>query len=294
MKLSTTTITTRKYFGDIGSIQQIAKAGFDAFDMSLCFENKNGPFYTNEWLDFAKEVKKTAKESGIICNQAHAPFRHCTTKENVIDFIPNIIRAIDFCEVIECPTLIVHPHNNFSSQDNYDWHYKEIVPIAQKKGITIATENMWNRFDGETYYSKPSYTGRTYPTACGTEKDFCEMVDIVNSPNFCACLDIGHAYMENAPTAPALIRALGSRLKALHVHDNDFQGDLHLLPYMGKIDWTGITQALADINYDGDLTYEITPSLISTTDEEFTPIAAKFVADVGRHLIDQIEKKKVK
>jgi sugar phosphate isomerase/epimerase len=60
------------------------------------------------------------------------------------------------------------------------------------------------------------------------------------------------------------------------------------------MDWAEITQALADIDYDGDLTYEVAPSLLNTTDDTFTALGAKFMADVGRHLINSIESKKKK
>ena len=48
----------------------------------------------------------------------------------------------------------------------------------------------------------------------------------------------------------------GERIKALHVHDNDFVNDCHTMPMMGEMDWDSITKALADINYSGNFTLE--------------------------------------
>ena len=288
MKLVTTTSTIRSYYGDEESIRKIAQAGFDGYDMSLVYWNKNDPIYRDDYLDFAKNIKKVAKESNIPCLQAHAPFAHATSKQMVVDFIPNIKRSIEVCEVIECPIIVVHPHNDFSTKDNYDWYYSEIVPFAEKKGVTIATENMWNRIDSPaTHWSKPEYKGITYPSACGTAEAFCEMVDMVSSPNFIACLDIGHAHMENAPTSPVLIRALGDRLKALHVHDNDFIRDAHGLPFSGKIDWDEVIKALRDVGYSGDFTFEVD---FGKCPKELAFDTLVRLEKMGRYFIDKITK----
>ena len=53
-----------------------------------------------------------------------------------------------------------------------------------------------------------------------------------------------------------MIRELGSRLQALHIHDNDKHGDSHQIPFSMKIDFNEIAKALKDINYQGELTLE--------------------------------------
>ena len=81
-------------------------------------------------------------------------------------------------------------------------------------------------------------------------------------------------------------------MKALHVHDNDYQNDYHMLPYLGKMNWKEIATALADVGYTGNFTYEINSSLVNNADESFSPIAIKFISDVGNHIIDMIEERK--
>lgn len=49
-------------------------------------------------------------------------------------------------------------------------------------------------------------------------------------------LDVGHAYI-NGWDIPLLIQQLGSRLHALHLHDNDGQSDAHLPMCSGNIQW---------------------------------------------------------
>jgi sugar phosphate isomerase/epimerase len=52
-------------------------------------------------------------------------------------------------------------------------------------------------------------------------------------------------------------------LHALHVHDNDYIDDRHTLPGLGRMDWEEIMKALAEIDYDGDFTYEADNFLVN-------------------------------
>ena len=81
------------------------------------------------------------------------------------------------------------------------------------------------------------------------------------------------------------IRILGKdRLKALHIHDTDYVRDLHTLPFTQKIDYHAVVKALAEIDYDGDFTYEA-DGFYAKFPEELFPQTAKFMCEVGRYLI---------
>lgn len=80
---------------------------------------------------------------------------------------------------------------------------------------------------------------------CGEHKAH---VDIVNDPCMVACLDIGHAQMRGCNTnAPEMILALGERLQALHIHDNDCWHDNHQIPFSMNIDFDAVVDALKKI-----------------------------------------------
>jgi sugar phosphate isomerase/epimerase len=64
-------------------------------------------------------------------------------------------------------------------------------------------------------------------------------------------------------TAPEMIRALGNRLQALHIHDNDRWHDSHEIPFSMNIDWESTVKALVDVDYKGYFTLECCSSLIS-------------------------------
>lgn len=53
-----------------------------------------------------------------------------------------------------------------------------------------------------------------------------------------------------------MIKTLGHRLKALHIHDNDRWHDNHQIPFSMDIDFEAIVKALKEIRYTGYFTLE--------------------------------------
>ena len=165
------------------------------------------------------------------------------------------------------------------------YFYRRLLPYCKEYGVKVGIENLFQRDQLRKYIVK---------SVCNSSDEMIRYIDTLDSEYMVGCLDLGHVGLPvRDDEAQDFIRALGKdRLKALHVHDNDYQNDQHILPYLGKLKWAEITQALADIGYEGNMTYEITSALINNADDSFTPLAAKFMADVGHHLISEIERKR--
>ena len=160
--------------------------------------------------------------------------------------------------------------------------YHSLAPYAKAAGVRIALENMWQRAaDKKTLV----------PSACSRTREFVDWLDSLADDTFTACLDLGHCGLYGFDAAE-MIKGLGKdRLGALHVHDNDYQSDLHTIPFLGKMHWDTITDALAGIGYSGDLTLEA-DNFYTPFGEELAPAAAKMLAAVGRRLIAMIEEKR--
>jgi sugar phosphate isomerase/epimerase len=167
-------------------------------------------------------------------------------------------------------------------------YYGRLLPYAEKFGVKIGIENMWQ---------KHSLRKNIVIDTCGTIDEFIRYIDTLNSEYAVACLDVGHALLPNNMhgTVGDFIRALGrDRLKALHIHDNDYINDLHRLPYLGKLDWNDITKALGEIDYTGDFTYEVADALFANAPENITAAAINFWGAVGRDLVRKVEENRPK
>ncbi len=290
MRLSTTTGITRNLFSHKETIKILADAGFDAYDISLT-EMKPGsssPFFKDTYLEYAKELRDFADSIGIVCNQAHAPF-HSTSGDEKADaeMFRSIVRSMEVAAVMGADIIVVHPVQHLCYAEyreelfemNIDF-YNRLIPYAEKFGIKIATENMWQWFSEE---HTPT------DSVCSRSKEFCALIDAIGSEWVTGCLDIGHVSLMGADI-PDFIKAMGNkRLLALHVHDTDFKADLHTAPFMANIDYMAAAHALGEIGYKGDFTFEAT-NFTKHMPKEFIPTGVKFLCDIGRFLMAEIEK----
>ena len=83
--------------------------------------------------------------------------------------------------------------------------------------------------------------------------------------------------------------ALGSRLKALHIHDNDCWHDYHQLPFSMSIDFAPIVAALKKIGYDGWFTLEA-DSYLKDFQKDNVFEGMQNLAKSARRLADMFEK----
>lgn len=250
MKISTEIDSIALLTGEEKAVEMVAKAGFDAWDFSMfeMCENQKGvlvpkkhPLSSNDYLSFARKLKQIGLDNGIHCNQSHAPF-------------PSSLKSVDYLKrAIECTgeaggeICVIHPMNDGTPEENAEMHFS-LLPFAKEHNVKIATENMWNWL--------PDAENSSF-AACATPESFNAHLDAVNDDYLVACLDIGHAEMKGSnTTAVEMIKALGSRLKALHIHDNDKLHDSHKPPFTMAIDFVPIVKALKGISYDGYFTLE--------------------------------------
>ena len=286
MKISTEIASSARRVGEEKAIELLAKAGFDAWDFSMFSMCRydwvakkailtDHPLAKPDYLKFARNLKRIGLDNGIVCNQSHAPF-----PSNCPEIRSYFKRAIECTAEAGGEICIIHPDNDSSPEQNAEM-YNELLPFAKQCGVKIATENMWN---WNKELDQASFA------ACATPESFCAHVDTANSEWLVACLDLGHAEMKGLnTTAVEMIKALGPRLKALHIHDNDKWHDSHQIPFSMDIDFVPIVKALKEIGYDGYFTLEADQYLWKyNADNVFEGI--KEMAAAARRLAEMYEK----
>lgn len=292
MLLSTAITTVSDAFGYEKAIRLYKEWGYDAFDLSLfrMLGNEDNPFNQPNYREYAQHLRDVADEIGIVCNQSHAPFGSSTGEpEKDQQLFELIVRAIEIAAIVGAKVIVIHPkqHLSYKTEKAALWDlnlefYRALAPYAKKFGIKIALENMWHyNHDGQ----------RIVDSVCSRPEEFKAYLDELNDDCFTACLDIGHSVLTDEDI-PHFIRTLGHKyLQALHVHDVDHKDDLHTLPYTAKIDWDAVTSALAEIDYQGDLTFEAC-TFVRKFPQAVWDEANRLQVAVGRHLISEIERKK--
>lgn len=289
MKISTEIDSIARLVGEEKAVEYVARAGFDTWDFSMfrmCswnwstdapYENEH-PLKESNYLAFAKRLKQVGLDNGIVCNQSHAPFP--SGKPIMYDYL---LRSIECTAEAGGKICVIHPDTYTTPEENVQRNaelYNRLLPFAKAHGVKIATENMW------TWDKEKNMAGFA---ACATPENFNGVLDAVNDECLVACLDIGHAEMMGEMTnAEKLVYALGSRLQALHIHDNDRWKDLHQLPYSMKIDFSPIIRALKNIGYQGEFTLEC-PSFLNTYTSETAFEGVKKLAESAKKFNDTFE-----
>jgi len=118
---------------------------------------------------------------------------------------------------------------------------KKMVPEAEKTGVTIGIEYVWNKF-------------------LLSPLEFRNFVDACGSPMVKAYFDVGNVLASGYPDQ--WIRILGDRISAVHFKDfkrsiADLDGFVDLLE--GDVPWDAVMKALKAIKYKGAVTAEMMP-----------------------------------
>ncbi len=282
VRTSTESEVAAKRFGDERAVRMLAEAGFDCYDYSMFTVKRGQSLRSHRYLINAEKLRRAADDCGIACNQSHAPFpslKPGNARYNRAVFTL-LIRALETTAALGGSVCVIHPVSlpEHTLETNLEL-YNRLLPYARDCNVKIALENMW---------TWPEGSPTAGPGACATPESFLSHLGALDPGRFTACLDIGHAEMAGTgSSAVELIRALGPRLGALHVHDNDLLHDSHTLPYMGLIQWPAVLQALGDIGYAGDFTLEADAFLYRVPDE-LMPQALRLMSETARWMAGKI------
>ena len=262
----------------------VKNAGFDCADYSFTVLPKTTLIELSDELETYRDIRRYADGIGLPFNQAHAPFASSTgdPDDDAVRF-HRIANSITLAGILGVKHVIVHPKQHLPyryneailKEMNYDF-YRALIPYAEDAGVKIAIENMWKKNPAQTHIDH---------SVCSHIEEHIEYVDMLGSPVFEACLDVGHCALVGEDPAQSIRRLGHDRLHALHVHDLDFVSDMHTLPGCAKIDFKPIMRALRDIDYDGELTLEAC-YFLRGFEPDFHPEAVAFMAKRARFLAD--------
>jgi L-ribulose-5-phosphate 3-epimerase len=118
---------------------------------------------------------------------------------------------------------------------------RQILPAAERLGVTLAVENVWNKF-------------------LLSPLEMRDFIDSFGSPAVGSYFDVGNVVLTGYPEH--WIDILGKRIARVHVKDfkrsaGTAEGFVDLLE--GDVDFEAVKAALARIGYDGYVTAEMIP-----------------------------------
>jgi sugar phosphate isomerase/epimerase len=231
------------YFGEdvSASIDRVARFGYDAIEIVGEPGQYSGP-----------EIRRLTEQAGIavssVCSiyTAERDLAHpdAAVRANALDYVR---RVADFCAEMGAPTMIIGPTavNKVKAlapaEDERKWAIEGIRAggeYAAERGVNLTLE-CWNRY--ETYWLNRLDQGR-------------ELWNEIGLSNGGVMGDTFHMNIEEE-SIPGAIRETGPLLNHIHLADSD-----RAAPGHGHTDFLPILQALAEIDYQGYLTFELLPA----------------------------------
>lgn len=286
-----------------GFLAQIKEAGIDGVDFPLyAFQNKENPRFFDKELEEILEIVRPLKEAldrhGLIVTQTHSPFP--TYKMGDEDFNAYQVRAhrkcCDLTRYLGCDLMVVHPAKESLLMSAAELKeasielYSSLIEDAKRTGVKILLENMWSRRGAGS---------AIFDSTCGSAEESVDYIDTLNAiageEVFGYCFDVGHASL-CGKHMQEFLRALGPRLKALHIHDTDRINDTHTIPYsfctaggLPMTDWEGMLAGLREIGYRGAINFEAANAFNCYPKPLYPALLNMFYA-IGKYFSDEIEK----
>jgi len=228
-------------------LAMLADSGCKYVDFSLALSDVPGsPLLEDGWEKWVNDIGNISARLGLKLIQSHSSDTVYEYGEKR-DYLTSIIkREIEVCGMLGIGGIVVHGIEKANGEreevmEKNTEFYKELLPLAEKNGVEIYTENTCTA-NCPTYYL---FDG----------KDMNELCERVNHPLFGACWDVGHGHVQGVDQYKE-ITTMGKNLKALHVHDNYGVADIHIQPYGGNVCYDALIKGLVDIDYKGYFTLE--------------------------------------
>lgn len=159
--------------------------------------------------------------------------------------VDSTIFALEHAHVVGADTLLLVPavvNADTSYEDAYSRslaEMKKLAPLAEKHNVTIALENVWNKF-------------------LLSPIEFKHYLEEIGSTHIKAYFDAGNILLYGYPQQ--WIRTLGKQW--LHrVHVKDFRSSDRQFVYLlqGDVPWPQVMAALREVGYDSYITAELPP-----------------------------------
>ncbi len=307
-------VQTMNVVGDenpLEGFQMLGRAGFACADFSLntyltndqLYQGKRNGFFDKsdgELERFFTPHKEAAALCGIAIRQMHMPYPNYVPggPGELNEYLREVVakKSMRICAFFGCPYIVVHGFKlakNLGSEEA-EWARTEefldfLAPMAKELGITICMENIYTNI-GSHIVEGP----------CCDARKAAERIDRMNDRYKAQvlgfCFDTGHANLTGIDFA-RFITALGSRLKVLHIHDNDGTGDLHQIPFTftrtrentASTDWAGFIKGLRKVHFDDVLSFETAPVLRAFPPEMKEEVLA-FLAKIGGYFLREMER----
>lgn len=211
------------------------KCGFQGIELNRPLED----------LTAAKELGAQARQAGVpihsVVNGWGGPLSD-PKPENVAKGLADMelslrcAKAAGADAVLLVPAVVNDEVGYGEAWERSQKNVRKLLPLAKELQVTIAVENVWNKF-------------------LLSPLEFARYVDEFNDPWLRAYIDVGNMILFGF--AQDWIRTVGKRIVRIHLKDFKRQGFQWTNLLDGDVNWPQVRKALDEIGYYGYLTPEL-------------------------------------
>ena len=169
--------------------------------------------------------------------------------------VEGLTGAVDLAKEVGCKNVITFTGMRYEGMDDEKAAqrcidtWKEVIPHAEKNGITLVLEHLNSRDDSHPMKGHPGYFG--------DDVDFCvELIDRIGSENFKLLFDIYHVSVMNGDIIRR-IRLFKDRIAHYHTAGNPGRGEID---DNQEINYKPILDAILETGYEGYVAHEFIPT----------------------------------
>ena len=238
------------------AMEQASQLGFDAIELGIASQGVLTHQTTQSECETVKEqaLQHQLEISGVASGESWGcspTSSDAKVRETILDFTQKALQVTQWLgtdtylfvpgavDVFFLPEAEVVPYD--VCYDRATQAISQLLPTAEKLGVSVAVENVWNKF-------------------LLSPLEMRDFIDYFQSEKVGAYFDVGNVLLTGYPDQ--WIRILDSRIKRVHIKDfklstGTADGFVDLLE--GDVDFDAIKKALKEINYDGYVTAEMIP-----------------------------------
>jgi L-ribulose-5-phosphate 3-epimerase len=252
-------------FDQLSAMRRAKELGYDAIELTV--DGPDGLVSTTSTQADAEKVRNEAEKLGIQLNTVASGLAWGTSPTHAdpavrASAVENTKKTLQVAAWLGASSILYLPGMvsavfvpDFEPQrpDLVEVRAKEslaaVLPTAEKLGVTIAVENVWNRF-------------------LLSPMEMRDFIDSFDSELVGAYFDTGNCMLYGHPVH--WIQILGSRIKAVHLKDflvavGNLDGFVDLLA--GECDFHACFEAFRAVGYAGQYTVEYVPPTIGAVEK---------------------------
>lgn len=213
-------------------------------------------------------LSEALRSSGVMAASFHAPYG---VAYDIGNFDPEQRKSalgqhkkhIEYCASLSSEYYVIHPgFDNYLFNSGGTWDDVKKVATFSREESTIG--KLWET-NVSSLVELADFAAdagvkialETAPPNIMTPEETLSLVRLADRKNLGICLDSGHVNVGGTIKPADAVREIGHLLWTLHLHDNNGDGDFHLVPGRGSIDWRSVARALRDVSYNGVLNLEL-------------------------------------